>query len=172
LVSPIVVPKDIANIVEEPIAPVAGVFGGVPGGMPGGVAGGILGGVLATAARTEVALPPPPPPPPPPPAPTTISRSPVRVGGDVREPQIIKLVPPVYPSLAIKARVDGTVVLEATLTEQGTVENIRVVSGHPLLVEAAIHCVKQWVYEPTYLNGQPVAVILTAKVVFHPRTVS
>src|SRR5262249_58894600 len=95
----------------------------------------------------------------------------IRVGGAVREPQIVKLVPPIYPSLALKARVSGMVVLEATLTEQGTVENIRVVSGHPLLIEAAIDCVKQWVYEPTYLNGEPVAVVLTAKVVFHPRIV-
>jgi protein TonB len=93
----------------------------------------------------------------------------VRVGGDVREPQILKLVPPVYPVLALKARVSGTVVLEATLTEQGAVEGIRVVSGHPLLIDAAIDCVKQWVYEPTSLNGQPVAVVLTARVVFNPK---
>jgi protein TonB len=80
----------------------------------------------------------------------------------------LKLVPPVYPALAIKARVSGTVILEATLTEQGAVENIKVISGHPLLVQAAIDCVKQWVYEPTYLNGQPVSVVLTAKVLFRP----
>ena len=60
----------------------------------------------------------------------------------------------------------GTVVLEATLTAQGTVEEIRVISGHPLLVEAAIECVKKWQYEPTYLNGDAVPVILTAKVHF------
>jgi protein TonB len=91
---------------------------------------------------------------------------PVRVGGSVREPQLIKMVPPVYPSLASKARVTGTVVLEATVTEHGTVEQIRVISGHPLLIEAAINSVKQWQYEPTLLNGIPVAVILTAKVNF------
>jgi protein TonB len=76
------------------------------------------------------------------------------------------MVPPVFPPLASKARISGTVVLEATLTAQGTVEAIRVVSGHPLLVQAAIDCVRQWVYEPTYLNGEPVSVILTAKVHF------
>ena len=90
----------------------------------------------------------------------------------MREPQILKLVPPRYPGLALKARVSGTVVLEATLTAQGAVEDIRVVSGHPLLIDAAIECIKQWVYEPTYLNGIPVAVILTAKVVFTPRPLS
>jgi len=76
------------------------------------------------------------------------------------------MTPPVYPPLASRARVAGTVILEATLTAQGTVEQIRVLEGHPLLVEAAINCVKQWQYEPTYLNGVPVPVILTAKVHF------
>jgi protein TonB len=76
------------------------------------------------------------------------------------------MVPPVYPPLASRARVSGTVVLEATLTAQGTVEEIRVISGHPLLVQAAIECVRQWQYEPTYLNGVPVPIILTAKVHF------
>ncbi len=94
-------------------------------------------------------------------------RAPIRVGGNVQEPRPIKLVSPVYPVLAIKARVSGLVVLEATLTVDGKVEDIRVVSGHPLLIEAAIKCVKQWEYEPTYLNGTPVAVILTARVDFH-----
>jgi protein TonB len=76
------------------------------------------------------------------------------------------MAPPVYPALASRARVSGTVILEATLTAQGTVEEIRVLSGHPLLVQAAIDCVKQWQYEPTYLNGAPVPIILTAKVHF------
>jgi protein TonB len=84
----------------------------------------------------------------------------------VKEPKVVKMVPPVYPALASRARVSGTVILEATLTSQGTVEEIRVISGHPLLVQAAIDCVKQWQYEPTNLNGVPVAIILTAKVHF------
>jgi protein TonB len=88
------------------------------------------------------------------------------VGGSVQEPRLIKIIPPVYPPLASKARVAGTVVLEATVTAQGTVEAIHVISGHPLLIEAAIAAVKQWQYEPTLLNGEPVPVILTAKVHF------
>jgi protein TonB len=68
--------------------------------------------------------------------------------------------------LAKKALVTGTVVLEATLTDRGTVQDIRIISGHPLLNQAAIECVQQWEYEPTYLNGTPVSVILTARVVF------
>ena len=123
-------------------------------------------GVLASNAAVPAppALAPPPPPPPPPKV--VAPAAPVRVGGMVKEPRPIKVVPPVYPPLASKARVSGTVVLEATLTAQGTVEQIKVMSGHPLLIDAAIECVKQWVYEPTYLNGEPVAVILTAKVNF------
>jgi protein TonB len=82
------------------------------------------------------------------------------------------MVPPVYPKVASMARVSGSVVLEATVTEQGTVEEIQVISGHPLLIEAAINCVKQWQYEPTTLNGIPVPVILTAKVNFLRRPIS
>ena len=82
------------------------------------------------------------------------------------------MAPPVYPSLALKARVSGVVVLEATLTAQGTVEQIKVISGHPLLTDAAIKCVSQWQYEPTYLNGVAIPVILTAKVRFEQAPLS
>ena len=77
-----------------------------------------------------------------------------------------------YPAIAIKARVHGTVVLEATLTAEGMVEAIHVISGHPLLTQAAIDSVKQWRYEPTYLNGEAVPVILTATVNFELASVS
>ena len=169
LLAPTEIPREVARIIDEPIAPPAGVIGGVPGGVPGGSLGGVLGGVLASSpiAAAPPALAPPPPPPPPPKAATPVE--PVRVGGNVKEPRPIRTIPPVYPPLASKARISGTVVLEATLTAQGTVEQIRVISGHPLLVQAAIECVKQWVYEPSYLNGEPVPVILTAKVHFIQR---
>jgi protein TonB len=169
LIMPAVVPKEVARLVDEPIAPASGVIGGVPGGVPGGIAGGVLGGVLAKNTRQEDFIPLPPPPPEPPRA---IAATPIRVGGNIREPQIVKLVPPEYPPLASKARVGGLVLLEATLTAEGTVDAIRVISGHPLLIAAAIDCVKQWRYEPTYLNGQPVPVILTAKVRFYQRPIS
>jgi protein TonB len=167
-VEPIVIPREVAKIIEQPLAPPVGVVGGVPGGMPGGVAGGVLGGVLsANVTAPPVLAPPPPPPPlPPPPPPKVAPVEAVRVGGLVQEPKVVRMVPPVYPPLASRARVSGTVILEATLTAQGTVEEIRLVSGHPLLVQAAIDCVKQWQYEPTYLNGVPVPIILTAKVHF------
>jgi protein TonB len=82
------------------------------------------------------------------------------------------MVSPIYPPLASKARVSGMVVLEATLTAQGAVEEIRVISGHPLLIQAAVDCVKQWQYEPTLLNGVPVPVILTARVHFERAPIS
>jgi protein TonB len=90
----------------------------------------------------------------------------------VKEPRPIKMVPPVYPPLASRAHVSGIVVLEATLTMEGFVSDIRVVSGNPLLTDAAVRCVKQWRYEPTLLNGTPVAVILTAMVRFDKAPVS
>ena len=168
IIAPTTIPKDIAIVVEDPMPTSNGVVGGVVGGVPGGTLGGVLGGLPASTAKPAEVIPPPPPPPPPP-MPASLHKDPIRVGGMVQEPKIVKLVPPVYPPLAQKARVSGTVVLEATLTVDGTVEEIRVISGHPLLINAAIDCVKQWKYEPTYLNGEPVAVILTAKVSFNQR---
>src|SRR5262249_29297743 len=114
----------------------------------------------------------PPPPPPPPPPKVTAPAEPVRVGGNVREPRPIKVVPPMYPTLASKARVSGIVVLEATLTAHGTVEEIRVISGHHLLIGAAVTGVRQCHYGATLLNGPRVAVILTAKVRFDRAPIS
>jgi protein TonB len=167
IVMPTEIPREIAHIVDDAPAPAAvGFPGGVPGGVPNSLLSSLL---LASVHPAEPAAPPPPPPPPPPPsvAPVTAPPpAPVRVGGIVKEPRAVKVVPPVYPSLAKRARVTGTVILEATVTSEGAVEEIRIVSGHPLLVQAAIDCVKQWRYEPTYLNGEPVPVLLDAKVHF------
>ena len=99
---------------------------------------------------------------PPPPAP----KAPLRVGGDIRQPKLVKIVEPEYPPEARRARVEGVVVLEATVTEKGAVDNVKVISGPPLLIEAAVKAVQQWRCEPTILNGQAVPVILTARVNF------
>ena len=168
LIMPTAIPKEVARIVDEPVVPAAGgVIGGVPGGIPGGAVSGILGNILAANSNANVlpAIAPPLPPPPPPPK-VAAPPEPIRVGGMVKEPRLVKIVPPLYPKLASMARVSGTVVLEAVVTVDGAVSEIRVISGHPLLVDAAISCVKQWRYEPTLLNGNPVAVILTARVHF------
>jgi len=98
---------------------------------------------------------PAPPPPPKPKGPT----GPVRVGGRVAEANLIRKVQPVYPPLAKSARVQGTVEFTATISKDGNIENLTLVRGHPLLVNAAREAVLQWKYRPTMLNGQPVEVV-------------
>jgi protein TonB len=88
----------------------------------------------------------------------------VRVGGAIPEPRRIRYVPPSYPDVAKQARVQGVVILEATIGERGDVTSVKVLRGIPLLDASAIEAVKQWVYEPTWLNGLPVPVIMTVTV--------
>ena len=90
----------------------------------------------------------------------------VRVGGAVQSANLISQVAPVYPPLAKQARIQGEVVLEAVISREGDVTNLRVVSGHPLLVEAALTAARQWKYRPTLLNGQPVEVVSEVTVPF------
>jgi protein TonB len=71
------------------------------------------------------------------------------------QPPLIRQVQPVYPPLAKQARIEGMVALKATIAKDGTVQDVTVVSGHPLLLQAAMDAVKQWIYQPTLLNGQP-----------------
>ena len=71
---------------------------------------------------------------------------------------LIKKVTPNYPQLAKQARIQGTVVLQAEISKEGTIQNLQLISGHPMLAPAAIEAVKQWRYKPYLLNGEPVAV--------------
>jgi len=154
LTAPKTVPKEIKMIVESEEPPSsAGVVGGIPGGSVGGGLGGIIGGTIA---------PPPPPPPPKPKAPA----APIRVGGNVQQANLIKQPKPVYPPLAKAARVQGTVKFQATISKDGTIQNLQLLSGPPLLVQAAMQAVQQWQYKPTLLNGDPVEVITTIDVNF------
>jgi protein TonB len=93
-------------------------------------------------------------------------QQPVRVGGQIKEPKKLKDVKPVYPQIATQARVQGVVILECTISPQGKVVDVKVLRGIPLLDQAAIDAVKQWVYTPTLLNGVPVPVIMTVTVNF------
>jgi protein TonB len=143
--------------VEAPkeIAPETGITGGaegVPGGVEGGVPGGVVGGVVG-------GLPEAPPPPPPP-------QAPVRVGGNIKPPTKIKNVPPTYPPIAQSARVQGVVIIEATIGPNGRVTDARVLRSIPLLDQAALDAVRQWEFTPTLLNGVPVPVIMTVTVNF------
>jgi protein TonB len=82
----------------------------------------------------------------------------IRVGGSVQTAKLVKQPRPNYPTLAKSARIQGVVKLHALISKEGTIENLTVISGHPLLVPAALEAVKQWVYQPTLLNEQPVGV--------------
>jgi protein TonB len=153
--APTVIPKNVSMIKEEELPPdisAVGVTGGVPGGVPGGQAGGVLGGILGGLGGA---------PPPPKEAPKRI-----RVGGNVQQARLINRPQPVYPPLARQARIQGTVRLQAIIAKDGTISQLEVVSGHPLLVQAALDGVRQWRYQPTLLNGDPVEVSTTIDVVF------
>jgi protein TonB len=159
LMAPKEIPKNIAMIKEDEMPPPsAGVVGavGVPGGAPGGVLGGIIGAVPAAA----------PPPPPPPPAAKPVTPQRIRVGGNVQAANLVRKVTPVYPPLAKQARIQGTVRFTAIIGKDGTIQNLQLVSGHPLLVTAAQDAVRQWVYKPTLLNGEPVEVVTQIDVNF------
>jgi protein TonB len=145
--APVEAPKEIkAETGNEQSRAVVGVEGGVAGGVTGGIVGG-----LAEA--------PPPPPPPPPPAP-------VRVGGNIKQPTKVKDVKPVYPAIAQSARVQGVVIIEATIGPNGAVQEAKVLRSIPLLDASALDAVRQWQFTPTLLNGVPVPVIMTVTVNF------
>jgi protein TonB len=80
--------------------------------------------------------------------------------------KIVSKPTPVYPPLAKASRVQGTVQLSVQIGPDGTVQDVQLISGHPLLAQAAIDAVKQWVYQPTLLNGNPVSVLTTVDVNF------
>lgn len=152
--APTVIPKTIQKVRDEPEpAPNAGVgvVGGVPGGVPGGQMGGVLGGVIGGVLSAASA-----PPPPPPPKPQTPKR--IRVGGQVESAKLIFQPKPEYPPLAKMARIQGTVRLDAVISKDGTIQDLRVISGHPLLVKSALEAVQRWRYQPTMLNGDAVEV--------------
>ena len=130
------------------------VPGGVEGGVIGGIAGGIAGGIPM--------MPAPPPPPLPPPAPVT----PVRIGGEIGQPTLLHRVDPEYPQIAISAKKEGIVILEATVNAEGIVRDVRVLRSEPLLDKAAVDAVKQWRYSPLQLNGRAQPFILTVTVSF------
>jgi protein TonB len=162
LIAPSAVPKTIADIKEAPLPPDVDGSGGVPGGVPGGVAGGSMGGVIGGViggVTTAVPVAPLAPK-------DNRPKAPIRVGGRVREPKLILKVDPAYPPLAKQIHLQGTVIIDAILDEQGNVIEAKVTSGPPLLIQSALDAVRKWRYEPTYLNDQPVPVQLNVTVTF------
>jgi protein TonB len=142
--TPTKIPEKVAKIVEDEAPPVSGaVVGGVPGGVPGGQSGGVLGGVLSAANATP---------------PKIAAPQKVRISSGVATGNLINKVQPQYPMIAKQARITGAVVLQATISKGGNIENLKVVSGHPMLINAAMDAVRQWRYRPYLLNGEPVEV--------------
>jgi TonB family protein len=92
--------------------------------------------------------------------------APVRVGGDVKEPQKIKDVKPVYPQIARTARVQGIVIIEAVIAADGSIKDARILRSVAVLDQAALDAVRQWKFKPTVLNGKPVEVIMPITVNF------
>lgn len=125
---------------------------GVEAGVPGGIGVGVLGGLLPE-------IPPPPPPPP-------VRRGPIRIGGRIKEPALIHRVEPEYPALALMRQMQGVVILEAIVDEEGRVESVRVLRSPGVFDWAALKAVRQWRYSPVLLNGRPEKFVLTVVVSF------
>jgi periplasmic protein TonB len=145
--TPTKIPQKIQMIKEDeappPMMATGGVVGGVPGGVPGGQMGGVIGGIISS---TPVAVP------------KVATPQRVRVSQGVSSGLLVRRVQPNYPPLARQARIQGTVVLHAVISKDGSIENLQLVSGHPMLAPAALEAVKQWKYKPYLLNGEPVEV--------------
>jgi protein TonB len=157
LTAPTFIPKAVAVVSNDAAPPDEAISGmsAVPGGVPGGQIGGITGGMPSVAAPVIAA-----------PA-VEKPKGPVRIGGDVKQPRLLFGPPPAYPPLASQAHIQGTVVIDAIIDEHGNVVQEKVVSGHPLLVQAALKAVLQRKYEPTVLDGEPTPVDLRVEVNFH-----
>jgi periplasmic protein TonB len=157
--TPTRIPQRVEMIREDvappPMAATGGVIGGVPGGIPGGQLGGVIGGIVSSTSSLAA-------------VPKLVPATPhrVRISQGVTKGLCIHKVEPSYPTLARTARVQGEVVLNAIIDVNGQITNLQLVSGHPMLVPAAIEAVQQWRYKPYLLNGTPVEVETTITVIF------
>jgi periplasmic protein TonB len=152
LTAPTKIPKEIKMVKEEAPPSMAGVAGmdGMAGGSAGGVMGGILGGIGTGPAPVVKAA-----------APKKIAVSAGVIAGNKIGGMDVR-----YPPIARSARIQGTVVLQATISKAGTIEGLKVLSGPPMLQQAAVEAVKTWRYRPYLLNGEPVEVETQVNVVF------
>src|SRR5271169_1274877 len=147
--TPTKIPEKVQMIKEDeappPVMSASGVVGGVPGGVPGGQMGGVIGGIISSAPMV----------------PKVATPQRIRVSQGVTQGMILRKVQPAYPPLARQARIQGPVVLQAEIGKDGSIQNLRLISGHPMLAPAAIEAIKQWKYKPYILNGEPVEVETT-----------
>jgi protein TonB len=148
LIAPTAIPKQVSEIIDTAPALEIGVEGSTEGnGPPNGVIFNVIGSTPGNR-------------PPPVTESTPKTRGgPVRIGGQVAQANLIRQVQPAYPAPAKSARVQGSVEFTATISKEGEIENLQLVRGHPLLVNAAREAVSRWKYRPTLLNGQPVEVV-------------
>jgi protein TonB len=147
---PLTAPVDIPTSITEESLDWGGADLGIPGGVDYGAAGGypkdLIGRALYEVIGDEAA--------------------PLRAVGEVKMPKLLKRVEPDYPEIAQQARVQGTVILEATTDIFGRVVSINVLRSVPLLDEAAVDAVRRWIYEPMVINGRPRGVTFTVTVRF------
>ncbi len=167
LTEPEAIPENIPFVDEPTTSTIVGL-------LPPAGTNGLSPLLLDTVNAGEITPPGSPPLPapalqPPPPPPAITEAQPIRRGGNVQAANLIYQVNPVYPPFARQIRVQGAVVMEAVINKGGSIESLRVVSGHPLLNQAALDAVSQWRYRPTMLNGEPVEVITTVTVIFSLR---
>jgi protein TonB len=146
LAAPVAIPDAIT---EEPLnwgGAEEGIEGGVDYEVAGGYPKNLIGDALYKIIGDEA--------------------GPVRAAGEVRMPRLVKRVEPVYPEIARQARIQGTVILEATTDMYGRVVGVKVLRSVPLLDEAAADAVRQWLYEPMVVNGRPRGVVFTVTLRF------
>ena len=155
--TPTKIPSKVQMIREEeaPMVMGGGVVGGVPGGIPGGQLGGVIGGIVNSTSNLAYI-----------PKLQPVMPQRVRISQGVTNGLLLRKVEPTYPTLAREARIQGNVVLKAIIDKDGSIQDLQVVTGYPMLVPAAIQAVKQWRYRPYLLNGQPVEVETTITVIF------
>src|SRR5260370_6771432 len=160
--APPTIPPKAARILDDPQLATVGVIGGLPGPSGGPNRDGVVGSVMEKVSQF---VPPPPP--------STVVQQPkptpavpIRVTSGVLAANLIHKVVPTYPPLARQARISGTVRLQGVIAKDGRIRDLQLLSGHPLLAPAALDAVRQWVYRPTLLNGDPVEVTAPIDVIF------
>jgi len=157
LTAPTFIPRAVPTVPSDAAPPDEAIAAGmvaVPGGIPGGQIGGITGGMPGLAAPVAA-------------APVAEGpKRPIRIGGNVKPPRLIFGPAAIYPALAAQGHIHGLVVIDAVIDEHGNVVQEKVVSGHPLLLQAALKAVSERKYEPTILDGEPTPVDLRVEVNF------
>jgi protein TonB len=153
VVAPVAVPDALPPPAAEASPETSFSDGGVDDGVDGGIPDGVIGSVLGPPANVVGS--------------SSNVVTPMRIGGEVREPVEVTRVQPIYPEAARRAHIQGIVILEAVITKEGNVESVRVLLGlNPLLDTAAMRAVSQWKYRAATFNGRPVPVYLTVKLTF------